>query len=770
MNRKISSALYSIAEKTILFLSGLIIVWLFLTAEFSTSVITNEEIVYYLKDSFFCSLCPSVFFSLLVFILNRRCLHVHHFFSYLRQDTRYSQRIRRVILSVIFFIGTVFVLLCQHTPASDSNACITAAQEILDHNYAALYKGGYAYAYPNQLGLIWLLTIIESIAGRSNYIVMQLINVTALTFFYWTLAKITDLYARDILPGTIALGVCAIFLPGYFYTTFIYGTLIGLSFATGGFYCCILFNREKRWWQAVLMVLFLSCSIICKSNYLIFVVGILIFQIVTITINHSKRLMVTIILTAFVLIGTDRFINTVTYAITGVHSAEGMSKWAWVAMGLQDSGSGYNPGWFNRYNEKTFPESGFNTDIQSSAAKASIKKSLEHFASDPEYAIEFFSKKNASQWNNPDFEGVFINQEMHDAGEPSNFIGRLFSMKGSSIISRLTDILFKFMVIGLLMELVLGRKERRRYTVFLAFKVILIGGFLFHTVWEAKAQYTLPYMMLMIPVSVWGWEMLFMRLSRGTVGGVLNSCSSGRREGEAAEAEVYGSVDTDDKKNFSEKSESTSKAEKIYSPAVRRMHLSAWGKSWIIGLAAVILLVQSGVFPPLNALFLRDTDDTADFNTYVQLVTPLHLPEGEYALLAPTSQGDMEIAADNNPVDGTEQLYIRPVSQDAAGEDNHITLVHSAMWDRQYLRLHADDLLLEVPEGHTDDGQIVQSGEQRHSASQQWQIYPCADGTCRIMLAGSQQALTFHEDGQYLELSRWEDAPEQHWTLQAVTH
>ena len=34
---------------------------------------------------------------------------------------------------------------------------------------------------------------------------------------------------------------------------------------------------------------------------------------------------------------------------------------------------------------------------------------------------------------------------------------------------------------------------------------IFIGGFLFHTFWEAKGQYTLPYFTLLIPLAIQGY-------------------------------------------------------------------------------------------------------------------------------------------------------------------------------------------------------------------------------------------------------------------------
>lgn len=50
-------------------------------------------------------------------------------------------------------------------------------------------------------------------------------------------------------------------------------------------------------------------------------------------------------------------------------------------------------------------------------------------------------------------------------------------------------------------------KESNEYIIL---KVIFIGGFLFHIAWEAKGQYTLPYFMLMVPVSLSGYCSLIM--------------------------------------------------------------------------------------------------------------------------------------------------------------------------------------------------------------------------------------------------------------------
>ncbi|MDD5872364.1 MAG: hypothetical protein PUD90_02710 [Clostridia bacterium] len=41
--------------------------------------------------------------------------------------------------------------------------------------------------------------------------------------------------------------------------------------------------------------------------------------------------------------------------------------------------------------------------------------------------------------------------------------------------------------------------------------ICLIGGFLFHIVWEAKGQYTMVYFLLIIPYAVEGWRRLTLQ-------------------------------------------------------------------------------------------------------------------------------------------------------------------------------------------------------------------------------------------------------------------
>ncbi len=66
-----------------------------------------------------------------------------------------------------------------------------------------------------------------------------------------------------------------------------------------------------------------------------------------------------------------------------------------------------------------------------------------------------------------------------------------------------------------------GNREQENYSVWdcwdpvtVYYVTVLIGGFAFHSFWEAKAQYTFPYFMLLIPVAGYGFERFFSIVMR----------------------------------------------------------------------------------------------------------------------------------------------------------------------------------------------------------------------------------------------------------------
>lgn len=61
---------------------------------------------------------------------------------------------------------------------------------------------------------------------------------------------------------------------------------------------------------------------------------------------------------------------------------------------------------------------------------------------------------------------------------------------------------------GVLLYLIFGRKDKRFFESLLL-QITVLGGFVFHCVWEAKGQYTISYFVLLLPLAVLGFRSFF---------------------------------------------------------------------------------------------------------------------------------------------------------------------------------------------------------------------------------------------------------------------
>ena len=112
--------------------------------------------------------------------------------------------------------------------------------------------------YQNQLGIVLILYFFSFIFGSYNYVVFQLANTVFLTIFYYTLVMISDETGHDRLTGLwILIGGIA-FLPLLYYTTYVYGTIIGLTLVSGGILFLFRFCKSHKWYY----LLFAACLLI----------------------------------------------------------------------------------------------------------------------------------------------------------------------------------------------------------------------------------------------------------------------------------------------------------------------------------------------------------------------------------------------------------------------------------------------------------------------------------------------------------------------------
>ena len=419
-----------------------------------------------------------------------------------------------VLVGVGGALGLLWVSATRFIPYSDASLTLHVTQNLILQDYTDVAPGGYLAAYPHQSGLVLFHWVLIWLFGEKSSLAFQYLNVVA----YAGILILLGTFAREIGLGKsgqlLATLLGLLMLPLVLYTTFVYGTLLGLLCAMLGLLCAIRFS--KHWVYGIFCLGFLAASIVFKSNYQIFAMGCLLYVLVT---GLQKKQPLRLILAAglvLVILFSARIPALILERKTGYDLHSGCTTLSWVVMGL-GTNSEKGPGWWDNYNMESYLASGMNPAVQKQQALQDLRETLSRFT--PASALSFFVRKTATQWSDPLYESVWLNQGMlgytaqklPGSGWPA-WVTALLSDQGDRTLAQLLNPLQTTLCLGLTLFALLPGSRKKEESDLLA--VILVGGFLFHLVWEAKGQYTLPYMVLVTPLAVAGWRKLRIAVPR----------------------------------------------------------------------------------------------------------------------------------------------------------------------------------------------------------------------------------------------------------------
>ena len=121
-------------------------------------------------------------------------------------------------------------------------------------------------------------------------------------------------------------------------------------------------------------------------------------------------------------------------------------------------------------------------------------------------AFDFFSKKILSQWNEPEFESIWVSKvKGHTDNElASKGIGKAvyegsFGQALGIHFNIYMQILYLLFAAGIYMMFI--NKKTNIETILLP--LVVLGGFGYHLLFEGKSQYVLTYIPLLIPVAAY---------------------------------------------------------------------------------------------------------------------------------------------------------------------------------------------------------------------------------------------------------------------------
>lgn len=481
---------------------------------FQTSVIDpmayDTEVILYKTDN----LALNIFFTALFFGFLFLMRRFYDFFAKLNITA-----LEIILALYVVLLGLLWVFSVTSIPAADSmNVFETASLAAKDnfsplHDFTNFYNkdfySGYSYFnfYPFQLGFVFICEIIYRIFGTESSMPVQIINVLATAAAYFGIARITRLLFRRKSIEFMAVFLLALCFQPILFCTFAYGNIIGMCLGVWASFFLIKYFQTDNWKLLIPCGILIVISVIVKFNNMIYVAAFIIMLIVY-TIKMKKWQSIAFALAiAVASTGSIPLIITSYEARSGAKLAGGISQVLYLDLGVQDSPSA--PGWFSLTAMNLYLKHGFDGDAADREARQDIGSRMEVFGQNPSYMFDFYSKKILSQWNEPTYESIWVSKVKAHEKEITGGLGEMVYNKSLGQFLELhfglyMRVVFLMFAVGIYF-LFINKKTNIR-TVLLP--LVLMGGFGYHLLFEAKSQYILTYIPLMIPTAAYALNLV----------------------------------------------------------------------------------------------------------------------------------------------------------------------------------------------------------------------------------------------------------------------
>lgn len=488
-----------LTKRIVIVLLALFSVFLAGTSIFGNCFVNHAEYTFFVSDIAFVHMVALILL-VIVLLMYRKFI-----------KGKMSQNLKSIlwIVAIISYIVSMAVIsiYVSMQPRADQKFVVDAALAMLDGDYSAFETGGYINVYPNQVGIVYIFYWLFKIFPF-GYKTVGVLNAISLGVIVWGMNGIGRLFLKKNNAYSVGI-ITMLFFPLSCYVTFIYGNLIGMALSTVSIYFSWRYFEDRKKSQIFIAIVTSALAVLVKENFLIPMIGICIFILLDIVIKRNKKSILWLFAILAVTFGVSNIVEMHMENITDQKIESGVPTLAWVAMGMQ--GGYMAPGWHNQYNEDVYRANNCDTELTNEVVKKDIANRVKEFVNNPGKCVKFFFKKTISQWNNPTFEGYWINDlslrtsEGHKIKKISGVLASIAGEPGNKMLTWYSNIFQSMIWIGICLWIVLGRREVHTNQLLLA--TIFVGGFIFHLIWEAKCQYVLPYFVLLFPYACKGFSL-----------------------------------------------------------------------------------------------------------------------------------------------------------------------------------------------------------------------------------------------------------------------
>lgn len=413
------------------------------------------------------------------------------------------------MLIAYVLMQVVWINIRGAIPAYDQKNIYEAAVAIAKGEEDTLIKNQYLELYRQQLTLTTVFALIFKITGLQNPVILQYVNAIANAFTIIGILFISKQLGKKYEVNKInSLVISLAFVTLPLLSTFVYGDLIGLSICLFSIYFLMKYSENKKINNALISMILMSLAYIIRMNNLIFIIALSIYLLMDLLSlenkNNKSLLKAVAVLILFVTVSIlpataikKYWENRLELEPNRAFPATGF-----ICMGMQEGERA--KGWYNASPRMAF------SDVEGARQyyKQEIGNRLKTFVSNPLYFIKFYVIKTATMWAENTYSALWYNQS-YNFGEIEGVQTTQLQQEQKEVLDNIAikskDILNTFqkalilIIFGkTILTLIKNRKDISNEILLLV--TIFIGGFLFHTIWEAKSRYIIPYIVVLIPI------------------------------------------------------------------------------------------------------------------------------------------------------------------------------------------------------------------------------------------------------------------------------
>ena len=388
----------------------------------------------------------------------------------------------------------------------DADDLKNAAFKMLEHDYSGISYKSYVNMHPHQLGLLSYYYLVAKLFNNNFDYIIRVINllITLISIYY--LYKINNILFNNELCNKIFIILILLFTPLINISFDIYSYSISYGLGIISIYYFINYIRNNNIKYLIISLMLLIITLLFKYNNVIILIGYSIYLIIKLI--EDKKIISIIVLGISLLI-----YSCISGLLISYYENIGQTTYdnklptnAYLAYGLNHNLK--TPGMhFSAISNYHF-DNDFSVEYTTKEANRYILEFVDHMKNNKIDLLKFINYKLALSYSVSDGSSFTRLQSSTN----NNLYNNIIRGNIKYISNYIWDALYIIIGIGLIVFCINKRKEKDIYIFILS--TIIIGGFLYHLLFETKPKYLIQYITLLIPYASYGINKVIINMNK----------------------------------------------------------------------------------------------------------------------------------------------------------------------------------------------------------------------------------------------------------------